>query len=180
MCAAAACCLLSSFETTLPLSRRTVSEIQMLTPPRTRAPVVARASLCRCPHLWSGVMSYFSYVACEWKARPGRAALGWILLSCLNSQGFFLSAVFSLEPQSLTCRSGGHVTLAGYQPRSWLAVVRWPAWIPSIITELSFFPLQTLLLGLWNVCLIPWTCWRFMITVNLLYSLSEVALCSSE
>lgn len=39
------------------------------------------------------------------------------------------------------------------------------------------YPLKTILLGLWYVCSILWSCLRFMITNNLLYSLDKVGWC---
>lgn len=52
--------------------------------------------------------------------------------------------------------------------------------IPSIITELLFSPLKNYPFRTLVVCLILWTCLRFMITISLLYRLIKVTWCSSE
>lgn len=139
------------------------------------------------------MVMYFSYTSCEWKTAIRAKLLGQGLRGKLYGCYLAFAAVSTAFLRLYSFRrifSGArlpHLPIWWARASSGLVALCsdlvWCAGLhglPSRITEPLFSPLKNYPCRTSVVCLILWTCLRFMITISLLYRLTEVAWCSSE
>lgn len=131
---------------------------------------------------------HFSYASCEWKKAIGAKLLEQGLRDKLYGRYLAFAAVSTTFRRLFSFRCIFFGATLPHRQIWWacecsgLAALDsdllWSAGlhgIPSIIAELLFCPLKNYSFRTLVVCLIPWTCLRFMITISLLYHLIEVS-----